>query len=60
MKKNSKLGVIYILIASLFTLSAVTKTISDDSIVLAMQWVCAIVFAGMGIWQFTRKDFRIP
>jgi threonine/homoserine/homoserine lactone efflux protein len=57
MKKNSKLGVIYILIAALFALSAVTKTISNHSIVLAMQWLCAIVFVVLGVWQLTRKGF---
>jgi len=55
MKKNAWLGVLYLLIAALFALSAVTKTISADSIVLAMQWFCAIVFAVVGVWRLIRK-----
>ena len=54
MKKNAWLGALYLLIAALFALSAVTKTISADSIVLAMQWFCAIVFA-VGVWRLIRK-----
>jgi hypothetical protein len=53
--KNIILGILYILIAVLFAIGALAKTISDDSIVLAIQWFCAVVFAGLGVWQLTRK-----
>ena len=48
-------GIMYLLIAILFAIGAIGKTISDNSTVLAMQWVCAFVFAVMGILRLRKK-----
>jgi hypothetical protein len=45
----------YFLIALLFAIGAIGKTISDNSTVLAMQWFCAFVFAVMGVLQLRKK-----
>ena len=55
LKKISVAGVLYLLIAVLFALGAISKTISNDSVVIVMQWFCAVVFAEVSIWQFRKK-----
>ena len=57
LKKNFVYGVLYLLIAGVFALGAIGKTISNDSMVVAMQWFCTVVFIGVSIWQFT--EYRI-
>jgi hypothetical protein len=49
LKKVSKSGVLYILIAILFMAGAIGKTITEDPVVIAMQWGCAVIFASVGI-----------
>jgi hypothetical protein len=51
-------GALYFLIAVLFAIGAITKTVSNDSIVIGIGWFCAVVFAGLGIWQMTRKSSK--
>jgi hypothetical protein len=55
-EKAFKSGILYFVIAALFAISAIAKAISSDSTVIAMQWFCALVFAGLGIWRLTRKS----
>jgi hypothetical protein len=55
LKKSFYYGIMYFLIAILFAIGAIGKTISDDSTVLAMQWFCAFVFAVMGVLQLRKK-----
>ncbi len=55
LKKISVAGILYLVVAALFALGAISKTISNDSIVITMQWFCAVIFAGVGVWQFRKK-----
>ena len=54
-KKVLYYGVLYFLLAILFAIGAIGKTISDNSTVLAMQWFCAFIFALMGVMQLRKK-----
>jgi hypothetical protein len=45
----------YLLISILFAMGAIGKTVSKDPLVLDLQWICAIVFASIGLWQSKRK-----
>jgi hypothetical protein len=58
MKKLFYSGAVYIFIAILFAIGAVSKTISDDPNVITIQWLCAIVCALAGVMRFTRKTNR--
>lgn len=55
LKKGFYYGIMYLLIAILFAVGAIGKTISDNSTVLAMQWFCAFVFAVIGVLQLRKK-----
>jgi hypothetical protein len=55
LKKGFYYGIMYLLIAILFAIGAIGKTISDNSTVLAMQWFCAFVFAVIGVLQLRKK-----
>jgi hypothetical protein len=55
MKKMINPGVIYLLIAILFAIGAVGKTISADPGVIVLQWFCAGVCTLTGILQFRNK-----
>lgn len=44
-------AVIYNLIAVLFALSAVFKTVSEDARVVNLLWLAAILFALIGLWR---------
>ena len=55
-KKIYKPGAMYFLVAILFVVSAVGKTISSDSVVIALQWFCAIVFTVAGFWNLKRMS----
>ena len=55
LKKNFMMGGLSMLIAGLFFFGAIGKTISDDPTVLALQWFCAAVFLGLGMWNFAGK-----
>jgi hypothetical protein len=58
MKKMINPGVIYLLIAVLFAIGAIGKTISADPGVLVLQWICAGVFTLTGIMQFRKNANR--
>ena len=49
MKTIFESGALYILIALLFIASAIGKTISENPAVITMQWVCAVIFAFLGL-----------
>jgi len=55
LKKSFDSGVIYFLIAIVFAIGAISKTISSDSIVLAMQWFCALVFVVVGVLRLRKN-----
>jgi len=55
MKKIFRSGSLYILIAVLFALGAVNKAISDNSFVIALQWICALIFAVLGFLQVRKR-----
>jgi hypothetical protein len=55
LKKGFTSGAIYLLIAVLFAIGAINKTISNDSIVLAMQWFCAVIFFVIGVLNLKKK-----
>jgi len=55
LKKGFYYGIMYLLIAVLFAIGAIGKTISDNSTVLAMQWFCAFIFAVIGVLQLRKK-----
>jgi len=55
LKKGFYYGIMYLLIAILFAIGAIGKTISDNSTVLAMQWFCAFIFAVIGVLQLRKK-----
>ena len=55
MKKNFVMGGLSILVAGVFLFGAVGKTISNDPTVIVLQWFCAAVFLGLGIWNFAGK-----
>lgn len=55
MKKIFQSGAVYFLIAILFVIGAVSQSISRDLAVVTIQWFCAGVFAGMGIWRVARR-----
>lgn len=55
LKKGFYYGIMYLLIAILFAIGAIGKTISDNSTVLAMQWFCTFVFAVIGVLQLRKK-----
>ena len=54
-KKGLDTGVIHFLIAILFAFGAISKVISIDSIVIAMQWFCTFVFAILGFLRLRRN-----
>ena len=54
-KKAFSLGLMYFLIAALFAIGAIGKTISDNSFILGLQWFCAIIFALLGVLQLRKK-----
>jgi hypothetical protein len=54
-KKIYESGLIYLLISILFALGAIFKTISDDPLIVDIQWICAIMFALMGLLRSKRK-----
>ena len=56
-KKGLTSGAIYLLLAILFAVGAISKTISGDSIVLAMQRFCALVFVVMGSMHLRKNAF---
>jgi hypothetical protein len=53
-RKNITWILLYFVIALLFILGALFKTISDDPIVVTMQWFGAVVFAGLGILKLIK------
>ena len=53
-----KSGALYFLVAILFAISAIDKTISNDSIVIVIQWFCAIVFTVAGFWKIIKSNTR--
>ncbi|MBK9928037.1 MAG: hypothetical protein IPP66_22430 [Anaerolineales bacterium] len=55
LKKGLDSGVIYFLIAIVFAIGAISKTISSDSIILAMQWLCAVVLVILGILRLRKN-----
>ena len=55
LKKGLNSGAIYFLIGILFVLGAISKAISGYSIILAMQWFCAVVFVAMGVWRLRKN-----
>jgi hypothetical protein len=55
LKKSLDSGVLYFAIGLLFILGAVFKSISNNSIVLAIQWFCAMVFIILGALQFRKN-----
>jgi hypothetical protein len=55
LKKISVSGGLYLLAAVLFALGTIGKTVSNDSTIIAIQWFCAVVFAGASIWKFRKK-----
>jgi hypothetical protein len=58
MKKIFRSGTLYLLIAVLFALGALNKTISDNSFVTALQWMCALIFAVLGFLQLRKRMSR--
>lgn len=54
-KKNIPWILMYFLIAVLFILGALFKTISNDPIVVGMQWFGALAFTGLGIYQLIKN-----
>ena len=46
---------LYLLISILFAINAILKTISDAPLVADILWICAIVFALIGLWRSKRK-----
>jgi hypothetical protein len=55
MQKMANYGVFYFIIAVLFAIGAMYKTISSDLVVIEMQWFCALVFAVVGILRFSKR-----
>jgi hypothetical protein len=54
MKQILVSAIFYFVVAVLFMASATGKTISNDSIVINVQWFCAIVFALLGVWRLSK------
>ncbi len=54
-KKVYMFGTLCFLVAILFALSAIGKTISKDSFVIGLQWFCTMIFAIAGFWYIQRK-----
>lgn len=48
-------SVIYVLIAILFAIAAIFKTVSSDPLVVDLLWMCAIAFALLGLWRAKRR-----
>ena len=48
-------SVLYLLISILFAMGAIGKTVSEDQLVVDLQWICAIGFALIGLWRSKRK-----
>ncbi len=53
--KNIVWILLYFLIAVLFILGALYKTVSDDPIVVDIQWFGAVVFFGLGILKLIKE-----
>lgn len=49
---------IYMLIALLVALSAIFKPISDEPWVVNLEWISAIIFELIGLWQAKRRRRR--
>lgn len=49
----------YLLISILFAIGAIFKTISDNPLVVDLQWICAIAFALIGLWRSKRKRKQV-
>lgn len=48
-------AVIYVLIALLLALSAIFQTVSEETWVVNLEWVGAILFALIGLWREKRR-----
>jgi hypothetical protein len=57
-KKLFDFGIIYFLVAVLFVIAAISKTISNNSTVLASLWFCVIVFAFLGVWRLRKATMK--
>jgi hypothetical protein len=58
LKKLFDFGIVYFLVAVLFAIAAISKTISDDIAVLALLWFCVIAFAFLGVWRLIKTTAK--
>lgn len=56
LKKIDQSGALYFLIAILFAIGAISRSISNDSNVILIQWLCVVIFAVAGLWKLRRKE----
>jgi hypothetical protein len=55
LKQASMSGIVYLIIAVFFMTSAIGRTISNDAIIINVQWFCSVVFASLGIWHLSKS-----
>ncbi len=58
-KKVYIYGTLCFLVAILFALSAIGKTISNDSFVLDLEWFCAMIFT-IAVFCTSEENRKIP